>query len=84
MIRNLICSWKELQVKIGRDMHLLVKFKKPKENVMYGICSYLLFICFDFEQITFLCDSFISSLILTLGYKLVQLFYSTNLNAFFF
>ena len=55
MIRNLICSWKELQVKIGRDMHLLVKFKKPKENVMYGICSYLLFICFDFEQITFLC-----------------------------
>ena len=55
MIRNLKNSWKQLQIgKIGRDMHLLVKFRKPKENVMYGICSYLLLICFDFEQITYL------------------------------
>ena len=77
MIRNLKNSWKQLQVgKIGRDMHLLVKFRKPKENVMYGICSYLLLICFDFEQITILCDSSISSLILILAYELVQLFYS--------
>ena len=74
VIRNLINSWKELQVKRGRDVHLLVKFRKPEESVMYRICSSLLFICFDFEQITFLCDSFVSSLILILAYELVQLF----------